>query len=104
MTEVTANELEALTKKYPGLTYSVEGQQAEQQESLSALGTGFALAMLLIYALLAIPFRSYVQPLIVMLAIPFSFIGAVAGPPAPGVWAEFDQSVRYRGPGRCGGQ
>ncbi len=79
MAEVTANELEALKKKYPGLTYSVEGQQAEQQESLSALGTGFALAMLLIYALLAIPFRSYVQPLIVMLAIPFSFIGAVGG-------------------------
>lgn len=79
MAEVTANELEALTKKYPGLTYSVEGQQAEQQESLSALGTGFALAMLLIYALLAIPFRSYVQPLIVMLAIPFSFIGVVGG-------------------------
>ncbi len=76
---VTANELEGLKKKYPGLTYSLEGQQAEQQESLSALGTGFALAMLLIYALLAIPFRSYVQPLIVMLAIPFSFIGAVAG-------------------------
>ncbi len=79
MAELTANELVALTKKYPGLTYSVEGQQAEQQESLSALGLGFALAMLLIYALLAIPFRSYVQPLIVMLAIPFSFIGAVVG-------------------------
>ncbi|MYF24506.1 MAG: efflux RND transporter permease subunit [Nitrospira sp. SB0678_bin_10] len=79
MAEVIANELEALTKKYPGLTYSIEGQQAEQQESLSALGLGFALAMLLIYALLAIPFRSYVQPLIVMLAIPFSFIGALIG-------------------------
>ncbi len=79
MAELTANELVALTKKYPGLTYSVEGQQADQQESLSALGLGFALVMLLIYALLAIPFRSYVQPLIVMLAIPFSFIGVVVG-------------------------
>ena len=79
MAEVTANELEVVKKKYPGLTYSVEGQQAEQQESLSALGTGFALAMLVIYALLAIPFRSYVQPLIVMLAIPFSFIGVLIG-------------------------
>ena len=79
MAEVTANELEALTKKYPGLKHSLEGEQASQQESLSALGTGFALALLLIYTLLAIPFRSYVQPLIVMLGIPFSFIGAVAG-------------------------
>ncbi len=77
--EVTANELEALQKKYPGLTYSLEGEQASQQESLSALAMGFVLALLLIYGLLAIPFRSYVQPLIVMLGIPFSFIGAVAG-------------------------
>jgi multidrug efflux pump subunit AcrB len=77
--EITANELVALTKKYPGLNYSLEGEQASQQESLSALSVGFALAMLLIYGLLAIPFRSYVQPLIVMLSIPFGIIGAVAG-------------------------
>ena len=77
--EVTANELEALTKKYPGLTYSLEGEQSAQQESLAALASGFGLVLLLIYGLLAIPFRSYVQPLIVMLGIPFSFIGALAG-------------------------
>ena len=77
--ELAANELEALTKKYPGLTYSLEGEQSSEQESLSALASGFPLALLLIYGLLAIPFRSYVQPLIVMLAIPFSFIGAVGG-------------------------
>ena len=77
--ELAANELEALTKKYPGLTYSLEGEQSSEQESLVALGSGFPLALLLIYGLLAIPFRSYVQPLIVMLAIPFSFIGALAG-------------------------
>ncbi len=76
---ITGNELEALTKKYPGLHYSLEGQQASQQESLSAMAVGFALALLLIYGLLAIPFRSYVQPLIVMLTIPFAIIGAVAG-------------------------
>ena len=77
--EVTADELEALTKKYPGLTYSLEGEQSSQQESLSAMASGFALVLLLIYGLLAIPFRSYVQPLIVMLGIPFSIIGALAG-------------------------
>lgn len=77
--EVTANELAVLLKKYPGLNYSLEGEQASQQESLSAMAIGFALAMLLIYGLLAIPFRSYVQPLIVMLSIPFGIIGAVAG-------------------------
>ncbi len=77
--EITSNELAALTQKFPGLNYSLEGEQASQQESLSALAVGFALAMLLIYGLLAIPFRSYVQPLIVMLSIPFGIIGAVAG-------------------------
>ena len=79
MSELTANEFEALQQKYPGLTYSLAGHQAESEESLSALSIGFPLALLLIYGLLAIPFRSYVQPLIVMLCIPFSVIGAVAG-------------------------
>ena len=79
ITELVANELAALVKKYPGLTYSLEGGQSAQQESLSALASGFALVLLLIYGLLAIPFRSYVQPLIVMLGIPFSLIGALVG-------------------------
>ncbi len=72
-------ELATLIKKYPGLTYSLEGEQTAQDEALSSLGVGFTLALLLIYGLLAIPFRSYVQPLIVMLGIPFSIIGAVVG-------------------------
>ena len=79
MGEVTANELKTLLNKYPGLTYSLEGEQSAQQELVSSLGQGFILALLLIYALLAIPFRSYVQPLIVMLCIPFSIIGALIG-------------------------
>jgi multidrug efflux pump subunit AcrB len=76
---LTANELEALKAKYPGLTYSLEGEQASQRETLAAMAIGLPLALLMIYGLLAIPFRSYVQPLIVMLAIPFSFIGALVG-------------------------
>jgi len=77
--EVVDNELEWLMNAYPGLHYSLEGEQASQQESLSALAIGFALALLMIYGLLAIPFRSYVQPLIVMFSIPFGMIGAVIG-------------------------
>ena len=76
---VSANELEELQQKYPGLRYSLEGEQELQRESLGILAAGFTLTLLLIYALLAIPFRSYVQPLIVMLGIPFSFIGALIG-------------------------
>jgi len=77
----TLNEevLPELAKMYPGLSYGYEGKQADLRESTSELLITFIIAMLAIYALLAIPFRSYVQPLIVMAAIPFGGIGAVFG-------------------------
>ena len=53
------------------------GAQQEQQESFSSIGRGFVLALLVIYALLAIPFGSYIQPLIIMAAIPFGIVGAL---------------------------
>ena len=77
--EVLENDLPKLQKKYPGLAFSLEGEQASQKESLEALKIGYLLGLLLIYGLLAIPFRSYIQPIIVMLCIPFGIIGAVAG-------------------------
>ena len=71
--------LPELVSANPGLTYSFGGERQEQVESFSALGGGFALALLAIYALLAIPFGSYTKPLIIMAAIPFGIIGAVLG-------------------------
>ncbi|MEM8962620.1 MAG: efflux RND transporter permease subunit [Acidobacteriota bacterium] len=68
-----------LVASYPGLTFNFEGEQREQTESLTSLGRNFVVAILIIFALLAIPFRSYTQPLIVMSVIPFGFVGAVAG-------------------------
>ncbi|MCY4600052.1 MAG: efflux RND transporter permease subunit [Acidobacteria bacterium] len=64
---------------HPGVRYSLEGVQAEQQDFLGALLIGFALALFGIFALLAIPLKSYAQPLIIMSAIPFGFVGAVWG-------------------------
>ncbi len=64
---------------YPGVSVSYEGRQAETKESLSALRLGFPAALLMIYAILATIFRSYMQPLLVMTAIPFALAGAVAG-------------------------
>ena len=61
------------------MSYSFAGEQEIQRESLQSLLLAFVLALILIYGLLAIPFRSYLQPLIVMSAIPFGFIGAVFG-------------------------
>jgi multidrug efflux pump subunit AcrB len=71
--------LPALARRYPGLSYGYEGKQADLQESLHSLKTGFMLALLAMYFLLAVPFRSYSQPLIVMVAIPFGVVGAVLG-------------------------
>ena len=82
-TEVTdllnASILPELADRNPGLIYAFGGEQQEQVESFGALGGGFALALLAIYALLAIPFGSYTKPLIIMAAIPFGIIGAVLG-------------------------
>jgi len=76
---VEAEILPRLQRDYPGLSWGFEGRQAEMGESISSLLMGFVLAMLGIYVLLAIPFRSYAQPLIVMMAIPFGVFGAVIG-------------------------
>jgi len=79
---ISALKKEALPKlqrKYPGLNYSFEGRQADMRESMQALMIGLLFALLGIYILLAIPFKNYVQPLIVMVSIPFGIVGAVFG-------------------------
>ena len=77
--DVTNRIMPELQQKYPGLRYGPGGQREEQAETFSALGQNFLLALLAIFALLAIPFRSYVQPIIILTAIPFGFVGAVIG-------------------------
>jgi multidrug efflux pump subunit AcrB len=66
-------------EKYNGLSYSFEGRQADQRESMKGLFQGLISALILIYVLLAIPFKSYGQPLIIMVSIPFGIVGAVMG-------------------------
>lgn len=76
---IEANDLPPLLEKYPGLRYEFGGSQREQGKAMGALATGGQLAVIAIFALLAIPFRSYTQPLIVMAAIPFGLVGAILG-------------------------
>jgi len=71
--------LPELVKKYPGLQFSFEGSQAHISKSLGSLKLSFVFAVLAIYALLAIPFKSYILPLIVIISIPFGIIGALFG-------------------------
>ncbi len=79
LADMQAGFLPRVMADYDGLRYSFEGQQRETQRSMNSLVRGFVLAMLLIYAILATIFRSYIQPLIVMSVIPFGLIGALVG-------------------------
>jgi multidrug efflux pump subunit AcrB len=71
--------LPTLLENHPSVTADMEGEQLEQKQFMLSMMIGFGVALLTIYILLAIPFGSYTQPLMVMSIIPFSFIGAIAG-------------------------
>ncbi len=71
--------LPRLKGQFPGLRYSIEGEGKRQKESMADVITGFSIAIFAIYALLAVPLRSFAQPLVIMLAIPFSLVGALLG-------------------------
>jgi len=77
--DLEANVLPATIEKHRGLSYTFEGHQADITESMGSLKVTFVLAMLAVYAMLAIPFRSYIQPAIVMVSIPFGVVGAIFG-------------------------
>jgi multidrug efflux pump subunit AcrB len=79
LSSVKADILPELLQKYSGLSYSFEGRQADQRESVGGLISGLIIALVLIFVLLAIPFKSYAQPLIIMISIPFGIVGAVIG-------------------------
>lgn len=72
-------ELPELRKDFPGITWTFEGSDAEMRRATSSLWGSFGLALAVIYSLLAIAFRGYIQPLIVLVAIPFGIVGAVLG-------------------------
>ena len=77
--DLQARILPEVLASYPGVFYTFEGAQAEQVDAVAGLQRGFVLALLMIFALLAVPLRSYMQPIIIMSAIPFGLVGAVWG-------------------------
>ena len=81
--------LPELRRSYPGITWTFDGSDAQMREATAALWGYFGLALAVIYALLAVAFRGYVQPLIVLVAIPFGIVGAVLGH----IWLEYDISL-----------
>ena len=79
MTDLEERILPETLAHFPDVFYSFRGAQAQQEETVAALRLGFAQSVLMIFALLAIPLRSYVQPFIIMGAIPFGIVGAFWG-------------------------
>ena len=69
--DLAKNFLPQLRQEYPGLKFSFVGEKREQEESDSGLARVGGICLFLIYALLAIPFRSYLQPFLIMSVIPF---------------------------------
>ena len=77
--ELKTGFLPILGERYPGITYDFGGQEKRTSESLDSIKSGYMLAMMGIFLLLASQFRSYIQPVIIMMAIPFGLIGAIFG-------------------------
>jgi len=77
--DILENELPQVMAQFPGVSYSLSGSSQAKQEVQHDLIMGALLALFLIYALMAIPLKSYAQPLIIMSVIPFGAIGALVG-------------------------
>lgn len=77
--EISEDFIPGLLSRYSGVGYGLEGASLEEQELIKNLLVASIAAMFLIYALIAIPLRSYTQPLVIMAVIPFGLIGAVLG-------------------------
>jgi multidrug efflux pump subunit AcrB len=71
--------LPSMRETHPEVRFALEGEGREDREFMASVMRSFLIALFLIYALLAVPFKSFAQPLIVMSAIPFGMVGAVLG-------------------------
>ena len=71
--------LGSLREEHPNLSFSFEGAARDQRESMASLWLGIGMAVFALYGLMAVPFRSYGQPFIVMAVLPFAVMGAVLG-------------------------
>ncbi len=85
VTKFTTEVLDNLSHTFPGVSYDYEGEQKDQRDSVREIGTKFLFALLIMYVLIAIPLKSYFQPLIILGVIPFGVVGAIWGHVALGM-------------------
>jgi multidrug efflux pump subunit AcrB len=84
VSELTGTFLPSLVREVPGLTYEIGGQNANSAETVGSILRGFLIGLVGIYVVLSFQFRSYVEPMIVMLTIPLALVGVVLGHMAMG--------------------
>ncbi len=79
LASVLADTMPRLEQRYKGLSHEMGGEDREAAESMASLKSGFLFAVIAIFGILGIVFKSYIQPLIIMITIPFGIVGAVVG-------------------------
>lgn len=77
--DIAKNVIPEMLERYPKVSFKLQGNSREQGEAMVSLAQGFLFALLAIYALMAIPLKSYSQPIIIMSVIPFGLVGAILG-------------------------
>ncbi len=76
---ISQSFLPDITRRFPGVIYLVEGQRARIEESMSSLARGMIIALAIMYALIGLPLRSYIQPMIILGAVPLGMVGSIVG-------------------------
>ncbi|MFT5563109.1 MAG: multidrug efflux pump subunit AcrB [Litorivivens sp.] len=75
----SSREIPCHNSQYAGVSYSLGGEQEQRSEATGSMARTVPLSLLIIFALLAIPLKSYMQPLVIMSVIPFGAVGAIVG-------------------------
>ena len=78
-TSFSSRESRCYNADFPGVAFNISGEQQERNKALGSMIATVPLALLIIFALLAVPLRSYMQPLVIMSVIPFGAVGAIVG-------------------------
>ena len=79
MEELKSSYLNSISDRFPGMTWAIAGAQKEKEEFKDYLVKAYIFALMAMYVMMAVLFRSYTQPLMVMSAVPFGLIGALSG-------------------------
>jgi len=79
ISDVSEQVVPEILEQYPSVSFSLDGAAEKQGSSMASIGNAALFSLFMIYALIAIPLRSYLKPILIMSVVPFGIIGAVLG-------------------------